>query len=513
MTSNPPQGDDRFDELIADSIGRSVPAFDFEQWKLDHAEEIQQFENATTTLSDGAIQPVMVGRIRHRLQWFGENRMRRMTLIISMAACILLGIVNFWPEGSGQVYGMKAAIERLQSASVLHTKGWTYIPSLPGSDSEHRKKYPTECWMDSENGRFRESHYDEMHEGEAVAVWQQEYISDGRYSVNINHGDKTAEFEKHHPFRHRLERHITLDSMLKKYFGDPEHLDGFKRTGQDHIDGQVFDVWEGVVSLSEMPATSMGGRLRHECWISPATGDFGKVIFSYSPSDASDDWLPMMGIEAFERNVPIPPGIFNVEAPAEFKLLNTKETAPVQSLAMGGGLGLDSLYFTIYFEFALEDGSLLVGWKSCAKGEPSQEGYFTNLGFGGDLPKLPLELFALKPLLRGSAATLVGHHLTHTVKDGQFYEWSLYVPDSEVPPRERFLGYQVLHRCNPADRKMNSRGAMIASKDFPIKNEALFNDFVLGAMAELSDEGKAPEGISYERVMRLSRELQSSSDR
>ncbi|MHC4671728.1 MAG: hypothetical protein ACYTF1_02255 [Planctomycetota bacterium] len=39
----PPNNDTRLDELITGSISRKTPAFDFDKWKRDHQQEIQQF--------------------------------------------------------------------------------------------------------------------------------------------------------------------------------------------------------------------------------------------------------------------------------------------------------------------------------------------------------------------------------------------------------------------------------------------------------------------------------------
>jgi len=39
-----------------------------------------------------------------------------------------------------------------------------------------------------------------------------------------------------------------------------------------------------------------------------------------------------------------------------------------------------------------------------------------------------------------------------------------------------------------------------------------FDEWVLGAMAELSDDGKAPEGFTYDEVLELAEEIRASME-
>ena len=45
-----------------------------------------------------------------------------------------------------------------------------------------------------------------------------------------------------------------------------------------------------------------------------------------------------------------------------------------------------------------------------------------------------------------------------------------------------------------------------------IKTKEDFDTWVLGAMADLSSEGKAPEDVTYENVLQLARQIRNKPD-
>ncbi len=128
---------------------------------------------------------------------------------------------------------------------------------------------------------------------------------------------------------------------------------------------------------------------------------------------------------------------------------------------------------------------------------------FEDLEFGGALPKLPVEIWGLKPGGWTGDITYVGRHIVYTRKGDMFIEWSLYVPESVPPARSEMLGYDVLYRFN-LEEKPKWRIGYTLDYGIRIETEEDFNKWVLGAMAELSDDGKAPDGITYESVLQLS---------
>ena len=154
---------------------------------------------------------------------------------------------------------------------------------------------------------------------------------------------------------------------------------------------------------------------------------------------------------------------------------------------------------------------------SDGQAEGAQEALFAGLDFCGALPKMPVELYGLKPMQAGTDVTLIGYHLAHTVKNGRFYEWSLYVPYGLLSEDRRQPGYLTMLRYNPADRQVDASGHLTVTGDIHISTRDDFDALVLGAMVELSDSGVAPHGVTYERVMQLSarysEERPAASDR
>jgi hypothetical protein len=134
------------------------------------------------------------------------------------------------------------------------------------------------------------------------------------------------------------------------------------------------------------------------------------------------------------------------------------------------------------------------------------EEYFQGLVFGGPLPKLPIEFNALKPGGVPSEIAYRGHHLAYTRIGDRFTEWSIYVPDGTPPESVREFGYDAKYVFNLGHTPRLRIGLPVAY-GMLIETAEDFDAWVLGAMAELSDDGKAPEGITFERVLDLADDI------
>jgi hypothetical protein len=95
-----------------------------------------------------------------------------------------------------------------------------------------------------------------------------------------------------------------------------------------------------------------------------------------------------------------------------------------------------------------------------------------------------------------------GRHLAWTKRDGVCYEWALYVPNGPAPNRRDFLTYSG-ELCESANAGKPSRRVSIGNQDVVIETQADFDGWILDGMAELSDTGLRPEGITYESVLQL----------
>ena len=94
--------------------------------------------------------------------------------------------------------------------------------------------------------------------------------------------------------------------------------------------------------------------------------------------------------------------------------------------------------------------------------------------------------------------------LWYTQKDGRFIVWGLYVPETGSPGRLPQYIYKGLCRfTEQPERPLEKSNPFNSTRLRPDE----FDEFVLAAMAELSDDGKVPEGVTYERVLDLAEQI------
>ena len=464
--------------------------------------------NMMASLPEREPAPAPVGWARRGWQWIGETKMRRRLFgTTAVAASLVLAMITLWPGGGGRVYGMVDAVNLIRNAEVIHAKGWIYVP-LTVKAGQERTRCPLEFWVDRQNARQRRRTANSCFtHDKGTYVCLAESVSDGQFVMEVNHTDKSVEYSRLNPFSMKLQSRMAIDEMIKQWFGDPEQLEGFKKIKQEPIGTEAFDVWLGETSID--PGGNM--KMRIQCWIAPKSGEIGKLKYWVHCPGAAEDWSLVLDIETIERNVPVAPGTFDTNPPKDYTLKNTKETATVPELT-AGGVGCDGLQFSKHIEFSLKDGGILIGWSSTdTKAEGPQDALFSGLEFGGALPRLPIELRDLGPVQAGTDLTLEGYHLAHTKKQGRFYEWSLYVADRPSPDRRPPRPYPASLRFNPVGRKERcSLQIMVNSDSIRIRNQDDFDALVRGAMAELSDDGQAPDQVTYEKVMALGRRLQAA---
>ena len=424
--------------------------------------------------------------------------------IILIAAALFFTILD---KSAAPAYGMSDLPELLRSAKNVYAKGWMYVPPIvpPG---QQRQKIVFEFRIDLENGRMRHTHPStEIRDGKITAK-EKEIISDGEYMMQIDHTDKTIFFRKLSSFQGVLQTYQNLDTHLRQLFGNPEQMDKHEVVGEEKIEGTNYQIWEG--EISEVPAAGGGtAKMKVRSWLSPHSGDLGRVKVQVKLGD--EDWFAVMEINQFERDTVIPEDVFATEPPEGYALRNSKETAPAKELVMGSYFGA-GYSLVCHINFKLQDGSVILCWSSeDTNSQDSQAPSFLNLQLGGSLPKLPVEIYGLKQIgWPGDGLTYTGYHLTYTRKQGKFYEWAIYTPPNKGPQSKEVFAYQTLQRFNP--ESIGEKWRLAATLVAGIKIEAAdeFNILVRGAMAELSDDGKAPEDITYERVLQLAERVRDS---
>lgn len=430
----------------------------------------------------------------------------------AVAAVVMIAIasITIFDRGVAPAYGLTEAINKFKNASTVHISGWTFYPSGNKSTQEY-VKIPLEFWFDLETGCYnmkKPCGLDKNGKGMYSTI-----ISDGEYLMGeINHipsdGDayKTVRFEKLTAFQSMFAAHNSAYTFLMQTFGGADRIDGFKLVGTETIKGADYGMWEGKIAT---PGPNGGMQAKIKSWISLDTGELGRIKMSFM-KPGEESWMPVCDIDKIELNVELPEGIFITEPPAGYKLDNSKETAPYAELGTTNSITNNGLSLSVHAAFSLPDGSVIVCWRSSEKRGDRQDEMFEGLKFGGEIPKLPLEIRSLISM-PDSGGEYMGYHLAHTKKKNKSYEWSIYVAGKDAPTRDSIIGYEAVHRYNTKKKKRPVLITMSISEDIMISTADDFDMWVLGAMEELNDSVELPE-ITYEGVLKLADDIRNTSD-
>ena len=423
------------------------------------------------------------------------NRFTKLTAAAVIIIAVILSI-TFLDKSVTPAYGITDLPELFEQAKIIHIRGWRHYPEL-AQLGKPEPKVALENWIDFENAKMRLSCPGYTYTTKTIEI--NEVVSDGEYKMHINHTNKSVTFTKLTEFRRQFDFRVQSETFFGPEWWDPQKFEEFALIGEEDIDGATFQIWQGDEIINGRPF------IRTKIWLSPTSGKLGRVHV-WRMED--DQWKLIYQIDEFEIDAVCPPGVFNTDAPIGYTIKNAKETAKVPELSCAG-LGGDSLSFTVNICLTISNGSVIIGWSSNDQESVStQAPLFVGLETGGALPKLPIELYALEGTAKNNMGiTYAGRHLVYTQKAGKFYEWAVYVP-GKSPSLIGRNGYRLLHRCNLEDRQV--RAGLAIGDLFIISDADDFDTFVLGAMAELSDDGTAPENVTYESVLQLAEQVRES---
>ena len=231
----------------------------------------------------------------------------------------------------------------------------------------------------------------------------------------------------------------------------------------------------------------------------------------------SGQWEVATDYSLIEYNVEPPEGTFSLELPEGYTASNSPQTAYPMELGKSGVPGFrdDDWYYYCgpKVAFALADGSIVLGWQSFdPKDAEKQAVLFEGVTFGGPLPKLPIEFYALKPAEGPSEPLYTGYHLAFTRKQGRFVEWSLYVPNGTPPADVQATGYEMLYRWNLEFPQHFVFEHMTVKPEFTIDTTAEFDEWVLGAMASSAIAPQRRE-VTYQSVSQLGHQIRARTRR
>ncbi len=440
----------------------------------------------------------------------------KITKLAAAAAIILIVVfaINVLDKLSTPAYGLTQALQAYKQANIIHMKGLTFFVKDTKNGQEHRG-LPYEKWIDREKGYFRELRPCGRF-GPSPDETPHHYltVSDGQYLMKTFHtryfvNDKSDEmgppiimvkYKELSPFQQRLQMR-TMQNILDYY--SVYDVAGFAKIGSEAIDEEELDIWQGEVTSPDkvVPYEKL------MVWLSPTSGEIKQIYrWSNTQMDNNEVSWRLAGIINFEYDAIPPEGCFDTVPPPDSELENTKETAIKLDLGMYDGR--ETFYTCIGFN--LNDGSVILGWHAHLSGQLDQEELFKDLEPGGPLPQLPAQITELVPYPVEGDVVCVGRHLAYTQNAGKFYEWGLYVPNGDMPSRSLFTSLKVKKEFHNSSMRDYPGFPNLVGNEISISSEQEFNTWVLGAMAELSYDGKAPEGITYESVLQLAREIRES---
>jgi len=389
----------------------------------------------------------------------------------------------------------------------------------------------TEEWIDFANGRWRTpflgsgsgggmgSRGPETSQPEVSVA--EKICAGGDFEMLVDHDRKTVFYTRVNEFQKRLKCHRYAKILLHEALGEPDWYDSYEIIGQEEIDGRTYDIWQAIKEKQlrhtfkennwlpvEAAEFAYDPARKKQVWLCPETGEFARTI---GWTQRNGQWHRGSEITLVERNIDIPDEIFSLEPPPGYRPLNSKYSAEASELIQGRGSTL-SICLSTHIGFALPDGSIIACWGSYdEKSRRPQGPLFENLQMGGPLPKLPFEVYALEATHKGEEFAFEGCHFAYTQKNGEFYEWALYIPSQDIDPRySEMLNYNFIFRNNTSRKvDVNSLGSSVRA-ELTIENQQDFETFVLGAMAELSDNRTVPEHVTYQNVLDLTQDLKQA---
>jgi hypothetical protein len=462
-------------------------------------------ENVMSQIDAKPITGPSIGQAQNIWRKIMKSKIIKLSAAAVIVIAIVLSII-FLDKSVAPAYAVTDLPGLFEKAKVIHIQGWQYFPGHRMPDGEEIPPVEIDNWIDREGGRSCYTGTGLSVDKNGVRVTASETISDGQYKLILNHTERYAVYFSISDYQRMLNAYRISGTFSGQIFGDIEQLQNVEQVGREQMDGVEYQVWQQDTAHA---VTAHADRLKF--WLSPQTGKLGRIQIW---SKAADDQWGLNQDYLLDYDVAIPDGVFTLEPPEGYTLKNTMETSLPQELGSGGGVRYSddkySLSADTVISFIMGDGSVIVAWHSSdGKSEAPQERFFTGLAFGGPLPKLPVEIYALKPAGVSNDLTYTGCHLAYTQKAGKFIEWSLYVPDGTPPASIQQLNCDVLYRFN-LDPEPKWRIGLTADCPMLIEGSEDFDKWVLGAMAELSDDGTAPVDITYERVLALAEQVKQA---
>ena len=428
------------------------------------------------------------------------------TVVVALVA--LMAVIWILPQFETHVYALTEVMDELKSVQTLYFRGTNYLYNdQDGNDSgfETATIVPRECWLDVPNMKERFISFESWSTPDGMCGLNRiEGVRSAEIALDIDHTRKNARYNRLSPVRRRLEVRSVVEQFLDV---ESAIIQNFELVGQQRFEGVDIWQWEG-------PKTHDPTILRKiQYWVSPATGYLVKKLDWFKDIE-NGPWRLGSITDEIRINEPIDEAQFTMTVPEGYRCQPTLEEAILgEGLGMGW-YGLGNARVCNAISFVLDDGTIITAWHSDdlqVDRYVDQSHLFKDLMPGGPLPKLPMVIFGIRTVsiepYTGPEVRYTGYHLAHTQKDGWYYEWAFYVPHSEpIPKGTQSVIYRQLCAFNLKEPQESREGNPLHRYWI---EPSEFDVFVRGAMAELSDDGEAPEYVTYDYVLELSEQARS----
>lgn len=429
------------------------------------------------------------------------SRFATVAAILVLAAVALIVL-----DGStSPAYAITDLPRQFAQARTIHVQGWHYFPEFTMPDGSAVPPSPIDNWTDVVNARSRYTTTGLTRGADGVNVIRSEVVRDGPSWMRIDHGDRrSVVYFRLSEYQQKLGVRQISKLISGQLFGDITQLSNSIVVGAERIDDVACDIWQSD--------DAHGSRWRQ--WLAADTGRLARAQVLRKVD--SGEWKVATDYSLVEYNVEPPEGTFSLEPPEGYTVRGSPQTAPFVDLDAGGfpGYSDENYHYKCgpKVAFALADGSIVLGWQSFEYRDAEKQAMlFEGVTFGGPLPKLPIEFYALKPANGTGEPLYTGYHLTFTRKQDRFAEWGLYVPDGTPPADVQETGYEMLNRWNHEFAQRFNINDMTVKPEFTIETAEEFDEWVLGAMAELSDDGTGPENLTYQKVLDLAEKIRTAT--
>ncbi len=447
----------------------------------------------------------------HNHRRIASHRFVRWATVVSAAAALICAVTWLAIDSATPAFGVQDVPRVMSQAKTLHVRAVRYIyqPDERFPGFERAVLCPMEWWIDLENDRSRLVSFLNMGTGKDWVTGKTETISSGTDKMDFNHRKNRVTFIRRSLIAEKLEsRQIvrqTVDALGR------DQLDQFAKVGRQDLNGRPYDIWERSQQLTQpykkpdQPLPDVAVR----CWVSPETGDLARV-HQLVREDRDKPWKPEVLFDVIERDMPMPAELFAMKVPEGFTASNSLEQ-PQLSPLIGWRLGIaeaGDVQIAEHVGFTLEDGTVLLGWslKSSEKTVVSSDA-FKQLKPGDSLPKLPVAISDLTLLpqhfMSDNTRWYAGRHLAFTEKDGRLIEWAIYLPRDKsptAPANPLYITWLTIDGQDAGVRRFNPTYCDRIA-------DAEFDEFVIGAMKELSATNAAPEHVTLANVKALVQSL------